>query len=46
MKSYLNVVRKIDVKKSEEANKLLTLYYDAIEKDRQGKPTKTPAENL
>lgn len=39
MKVYLNIVRKVNVRMTEEAEKLLKLYSAAIQKDRHGKLT-------
>lgn len=39
MKNYLNIVRKINVRKTEEAEQLLKAYSEAIQKDREGNGT-------
>ncbi len=38
MKTYLNIVRKIKVRRTDEAQQLLKAYSDTIQKDRTGSP--------
>lgn len=37
MKSYLNIVRKVNVQNTDDAQKLLKSYSDTIQIDREGK---------